>query len=108
MATSTEMKQSIAAGQYDAAFRNLYGKDDKTVEVQRARYIHALDRFEHYFGTGRTVRLYSAPGRTEIGGNHTDHNNGVVMAAGGDGAFRRADSRCGSRVCQCRRQGWRL
>ena len=33
------------------------------------------------YGTNRTVRLYSAPGRTEIGGNHTDHNNGVVLAA---------------------------
>ena len=81
MATSTELKQSIAAGQYDAAFEKLYAKDAATVAAQCERYIHAIDRFEHYFGTGRTVRLYSAPGRTEIGGNHTDHNNGVVMAA---------------------------
>lgn len=81
MATSTELKQSIAAGQYDAAFEKLYAKDAAAVAAQRARYIHAIERFEHYFGTDRTVRLYSAPGRTEIGGNHTDHNNGVVMAA---------------------------
>ena len=81
MATSTELKQSIAAGQYDATFEKLYAKDAAAVAAQRARYIHAIERFEHYFGTDRTVRLYSAPGRTEIGGNHTDHNNGVVMAA---------------------------
>lgn len=81
MATSTELKQNIAAGQYDAAFEKLYGKDAAVVAAQRERYIHAIDRFEHYYGTGRTVHIYSAPGRTEIGGNHTDHNNGVVMAA---------------------------
>ena len=80
MATSTELKQSIAAGQYDAAFEKLYAKDAAVVAAQRERYIHAIERFEHYYGTGRTVRIYSAPGRTEIGGNHTDHNNGVVMA----------------------------
>ena len=84
MATSTQLKQSIAAGQYDEAFRALYGKDDTAVQTQRARYLQAIERFEHYFGEGRTVRLYSAPGRTEIGGNHTDHNNGVVMAAAVD------------------------
>ena len=81
MATTIELKQSIAAGQYDAAFRKLYAKDDAVVAAQRARYIRAVEHFERYFGEGRTVRLYSAPGRTEIGGNHTDHNNGVVMAA---------------------------
>ena len=40
-----------------------------------------MDRFAEEYGADREVRLYSAPGRTEIGGNHTDHNNGVVMAA---------------------------
>ena len=46
-----------------------------------SRYTDLIDEFEKKYGTNRTVRLYSAPGRTEIGGNHTDHNNGVVMAA---------------------------
>lgn len=106
MATSTELKQSIAAGQYDAAFRNLYGNDEKTVEVQRARYIHALDRFEHYFGTGRTVRLYSAPGRTEIGGNHTDHNNGVVMAAAVDLDVVSVVSQTGNNIVRLKSHGF--
>ena len=106
MATSTELKQSIAAGQYDAAFRNLYGNDEKTVEVQHARYIHALDRFEHYFGTGRTVRLYSAPGRTEIGGNHTDHNNGVVMAAAVDLDVVSVVSQTGNNIVRLKSHGF--
>lgn len=84
MATTIEWKQNIAAGQYDAAFCKLYADRDEAVKAQRARYIHAIERFEHYFGAGRQVRIYSAPGRTEIGGNHTDHNNGVVMAAAVD------------------------
>ena len=82
MATSAELKQNILNGGYDQAFAKLYGADTATVAAQRVRYVDMIDHFEENFGTGRTVCLYSAPGRTEIGGNHTDHNNGVVMAAG--------------------------
>lgn len=82
MSTTQQMKQCIAAGEYDAAFAKLYADDTAVIQAQRTRYIQAVERFEKYFGAGREVRLYSAPGRTEIGGNHTDHNNGVVMAAG--------------------------
>ena len=80
MANTIELKQQIAQGVYDDAFRKLYGSDEKTVAAQRARYTELIDRFADAFGAERTVRLYSAPGRTEIGGNHTDHNNGVVLA----------------------------
>ena len=81
MATTSELKQMLQEGKYDAAFAKLYAGDATTVAAQRARYIQAVEQFEKYFGVDRTVRLYSAPGRTEIGGNHTDHNNGIVMAA---------------------------
>lgn len=81
MATTSELKQSILSGGYDAAFAKLYADDPAVIAAQRARYAQAVDKFATYFGAERTVRLYSAPGRTEIGGNHTDHNNGVVMAA---------------------------
>ena len=81
MATSAELKQNILNGGYDQAFAKLYGADTATVAAQRVRYVDMIDHFEENFGTGRTVCLYSAPGRTEIGGNHTDHNNGKVLAA---------------------------
>ncbi|MDY4879574.1 MAG: galactokinase family protein [Gemmiger sp.] len=81
MATSAELKQSIREGAYDRAFAKLYADDAAVIAAQRDRYVELIENFEKNFGTGRTVRLYSAPGRTEIGGNHTDHNNGVVMAA---------------------------
>ena len=79
MANTMELKQQIRQGDYDAAFAKLYGADVDAA-AQRERYISLLDQFEKEFGAERTVRLYSAPGRTEIGGNHTDHNNGVVLA----------------------------
>lgn len=81
MATTGELKQSIQNGAYDAAFAKLYAKDAAAIAAQRARYSKSVEQFEAAFGAGKEVRLYSAPGRTEIGGNHTDHNNGIVMAA---------------------------
>ena len=78
MANTIELKQQIAQGEYDAAFAKLYGAD--AVQEQRKRYTDLIDEFEKKYGTNRTVRLYSAPGRTEIGGNHTDHQHGRVLA----------------------------
>ena len=78
MANTIELKQQIAQGEYDAAFAKLYGAD--AVQEQRKRYTDLIDEFEKKYGTSRTVRLYSAPGRTEIGGNHTDHQHGRVLA----------------------------
>ena len=76
-----QLKKQIQEGVYDAAFSALYGSEPATLAAQRERYSTLVDRFAEEYGADREVRLYSAPGRTEIGGNHTDHNNGVVMAA---------------------------
>ncbi|MBP3271624.1 MAG: galactokinase [Ruminococcus sp.] len=50
-------------------------------EAQTLRYRQAAEEFESMFGR-KPERFFSAPGRTEIGGNHTDHNCGNVLAAG--------------------------
>ena len=81
MSATKDLIREIQSGAYDTAIRNLYADNDATVSAQRERYVNAVKEFEALFGEGRDVVLYSAPGRTEIGGNHTDHNNGVVMAA---------------------------
>lgn len=60
---------------------HLYGGRDGMMVSQTARYISVLKRHEEYFNSARQVFLISAPGRTEIGGNHTDHNHGRVLAA---------------------------
>jgi galactokinase len=59
------------------SFRSLYGDD---TPLQRKRYIHIGEEFTRIFGMP-PERFYSAPGRTEICGNHTDHNNGKVLSA---------------------------
>lgn len=60
--------------------KDLYGS--KELQAQRARYKKAIEEYKSYFGgIGDGFRLFSAPGRTEVGGNHTDHNHGKVLAA---------------------------
>ncbi len=54
--------------------------EDKTA-LQKDRYSKAAAEFEKLFKTA-PERFFSAPGRTEVGGNHTDHNHGRVLAAG--------------------------
>ncbi len=47
---------------------------------QTERMLMAVDRFEELYGEGRDISLFSVPGRSEILGNHTDHNRGCVLA----------------------------
>ena len=72
------MIYKIKNGALDAAFARLYGKD--AIEAQRKRYISAIEEFADLFGDKRDVSLFSVPGRSEISGNHTDHNFGCVIA----------------------------
>ncbi len=84
MATAAELKRSIEGGAWDAALKKLYGSRAGMLDRQRARYAGAAEAFAALYGADRPVEIYSAPGRTEIGGNHTDHNHGVVMAGAVD------------------------
>lgn len=59
-------------------FQELYGKE---AETQKARYEAIKKGFAGEFGDAEGGEWYSAPGRTEIGGNHTDHNHGHVLTA---------------------------
>lgn len=62
----------------EKTLERLYGK--ASADMQRERYEAAEKSFENIYGGGN-VRFFSAPGRTEVGGNHTDHNRGRVLAA---------------------------
>lgn len=68
----------INAGRFDNVFGRLYPAS--RAEDCRKRYLDLLDRFITDFGDQAAV-IVSAPGRTEIGGNHTDHQHGNVLAA---------------------------
>lgn len=50
-------------------------------EAYRTRLLRAIDTFTQHFGSDREIAVFSAPGRTELGGNHTDHQRGHVLAA---------------------------
>jgi len=58
-------------------FTELYGEGNEQDNVQR--YLHLAKGFAGNFGDVE-FELFSSPGRTEIGGNHTDHNHGKVLA----------------------------
>ncbi len=62
-------------------FLALYGGGEADVSAQVARYGAVLDKFSGLFPGHADVAFVSAPGRAEIGGNHTDHQNGRVLAA---------------------------
>ena len=73
---TAQLKENIINGKYDNDFAMLYGD----VTAAKQRYIGALDEFLNLYGDRDNIRLFSAPGRTEIGGNHTDHQHGLVLA----------------------------
>lgn len=74
---TTQLKEKIAQGEFDGVFARLAYND---IDFQRERYISAVSEFEKIFGKREGVVLFSAPGRTELSGNHTDHQGGVVLA----------------------------
>ncbi|HKM94051.1 MAG TPA: galactokinase family protein [Prolixibacteraceae bacterium] len=63
----------------NAVFKRLYGTDIAILKEQSKRYAALMAEFQNKFGAN-DVELFSSPGRTEIGGNHTDHNYGRVLA----------------------------
>ena len=81
MSYTEEMIGRLLSEKVQDQLRYLYGSDKGIVEKQTKRYADLLLRHTALFGERSDVQLISAPGRTEIGGNHTDHNNGRVLAA---------------------------
>ena len=78
MLTAEAYLRAIDSGALDPVRAELYGSEN--LLVQRERYLQLLHRL-HRRNPGETA-IVLAPGRTELGGNHTDHNHGVVLAAG--------------------------
>lgn len=79
MKNINEYIREIRSGVYDERLHEIY-VDEKLLSCQKKRYQDALLRFQELFGE-KEVSVYSAPGRTEVSGNHTDHQHGHVLAA---------------------------
>ncbi|MDR1700511.1 MAG: galactokinase family protein, partial [Lachnoclostridium sp.] len=73
------LSNEIKEGHYDSIFKQLY-EDESLIIHQKKRYHKALLEYEKIFGEDE-AEVYSTPGRSEIGGNHTDHQQGMVLAA---------------------------
>ncbi len=70
--------KEFSEGKYQELLKDIY-LDESVLEYQKKRYIDVLSQFEAIFGE-KEVSIYSAPGRSEVGGNHTDHQYGKVLA----------------------------
>ena len=73
-----ETKQQILSGALDKKLTYIYGAS--ALEFQKGRYLDAIDRYSEIYGDGE-ISLFSVAGRSELSGNHTDHNFGCVVAA---------------------------
>ena len=72
------MAKKLTVSNWQKELKNILSSDEYT------RYTHLLNCFADTFGADREISLFSAPGRTEICGNHTDHQHGCVLAAAVD------------------------
>ena len=80
MKKTVEIKDYISSGKMDERLLDIYA-DEQIIEYNRNRYVKAIEKFEELYGE-RDVMICSAPGRSEVGGNHTDHQRGQVLACG--------------------------
>ncbi len=76
-----ELLKTLRTPEQAARFASLYGAGEGVALAQADRYSRVIRRFAALVGEKAKLRFFSAPGRTEIGGNHTDHNRGQVLAA---------------------------
>ena len=76
----TNCIEEIRSDRVRNLFAELYGTQNYVIEKQQQRYERAVQAFHEFFPTRTDIKIYSAPGRTEIGGNHTDHQRGIVLA----------------------------
>ena len=74
---TTELLKFIEEGKLDTRLADIYGSENLC--EQKERYACAVSEFAKIYGE-REVSLFSVPGRSEISGNHTDHNHGEVLA----------------------------
>ncbi|MFD3260052.1 galactokinase [Paenibacillus lentus] len=69
--------EKLQSSKAKALLSKMYGEEQ--LSDQMARYSTLIKSFQEHFGDGE-LALFSSPGRCEIGGNHTDHNHGKVLA----------------------------
>ena len=79
MIKATILVEELNNKKYDELLNDIY-VDTNLLDYQRERYVKAINEYVSLYGD-TDVEIYSAPGRSEVGGNHTDHQHGCVLAA---------------------------
>ena len=102
----SDVRKALNAGEMDEALARLTCSADPA--AARRRVAALLDGFERSFGRGEDtpVTLCSAPGRTEICGNHTDHQHGRVLAAAVNVDFLACAAPNGTDTIRFQSEGW--
>ncbi len=80
MKQATTLIQELKNGTYNNSLTDIYQATNDALTAQIDRYVKAIESYITLYGD-EEVAIYSAPGRSEIGGNHTDHQHGAVLAA---------------------------
>ena len=75
-----QLKELLQDKKMDEKFSSIYGGDEKSISEAYGRLSDTIKHFEN-IDKSQEVYLFSASGRTELSGNHTDHNNGCVLTA---------------------------
>lgn len=79
MVQTSVLKEQLRQGVFEKQLLDIY-VDESRIGYQTERYLKAVENYEKLYGEGE-VAVYSAPGRSEVGGNHTDHQHGEILAA---------------------------
>lgn len=74
----TQIMDEMKEGKFKELLTDIY-VDEGVISYQEKRYVQAMEEYIKLFGE-QDVEIYSAPGRSEVGGNHTDHQHGMVLA----------------------------
>ncbi len=74
-----QLINAIKSGELDDKLSALYCQS--ALAAAKERYINAIDKFVETYGDRDDMGIYSVSGRSELSGNHTDHNRGCVVAA---------------------------
>ena len=84
MAKAARILEALNTEKAEKALTKLYGSKPAGLRRQRQRYADLIESFTSLFPGKDDIQMFSTPGRTEVGGNHTDHNAGRVLAAAVD------------------------
>lgn len=79
-----DFPKSVESDYFSNFLKKLYGDEQEIISSQKDRYNRLYKLFKDKYPHHKNFRIFTAPGRTEIAGNHTDHQGGNVLCASVD------------------------